>query len=135
MEARFVHEEYDGLLSRHGANHAPGEVLSGFRHVYAEIGDETAKPGLHRVGDSQERQAARDGVDGIGWLTGGSSFAALFSPQGWSAFARESTFSYTPSEKCKAVSIKGEGIRWLLFTLDFVWRAWLQLSGFPFSRE
>ena len=31
--------------------------------------------------------------------------------------------------------IKGEGIRWLLFVLDFVWRAWLQSSGFPLSRE
>ena len=42
-----------------------------------------------------------------------------YSPQRWSFFARESTFSYTPPEKCKAVSIKGEGIRWLEFWLGF----------------
>ena len=28
-----------------------------------------------------------------------------------------------------------KGIRWLLFVLDFKWRAWLQTSGFPLSRE
>ena len=156
MEARFVHEEYDGLLSGQGANHAPGEALAGFRHVDAGVGDETAQPGLHRVWDSQERQIARDGVEGagfalatpklkaartaacgldrfgnmlliwlvqwrngIGWRAGGSSLGLLFSPQGWGGvLARESTFSYTPPEKCKAVSIKGEGIRWLGFVLD-----------------
>ena len=142
VEAGFVHEEYDRLLSRQGANHAPGEVFAGFRHVDAGVGDETAQPGLDRVGDSQERKAAGDLVEGagfrlgdakteggedfglrlgdrfgnmlliwfvqwcngIGWLTGGSSLGLLFSPQGWGAFARESTFSYTPTEKCKAVS-------------------------------
>ena len=30
---------------------------------------------------------------------------------------------------------KGEGIRWLVFGLDFGWRTWLQSSGFPLSRE
>jgi len=31
--------------------------------------------------------------------------------------------------------MKGEGIRRLLFALDFGWRSWLQSSGFPLSRE
>ena len=31
--------------------------------------------------------------------------------------------------------VKGEGIRRLGFVLDFVWRTWLQPSGFPLSRE
>ena len=48
-----------------GANHALGEVLEGFRHVDAGIGDETAKPGRVRVGDSQERQSAGGGVKGM----------------------------------------------------------------------
>ena len=67
MQAGFVHEDYDGLLSRRGANRAHGELLSGFRHVDAGIGDETAKPGIHGVGDSQERHAARDCVEGAGF--------------------------------------------------------------------
>ena len=141
MEARFVHEEYDRLLPRQGANHAPGEIFAGFRHVDAGVGDETAQPGLHGVGDSQERQAARDLVEGAGFRLGDAKterredcglrlgqvrehafdlvgpvvqwhrlahgrllLRGFCSPQGWSAFARESTFSYTPSEKCKAVS-------------------------------
>ena len=67
LEACFVHEEYDGLLSRRGANHAPGEVFAGFRHVDAGIGDETAQPRLDSVWDSQERQSAGDGVEWAGF--------------------------------------------------------------------
>ena len=80
VEVGFIHEDYDGLLSRQGANHAPVEALAGFRHADAGIGDETANPGLDRVWDSQEGQVTR-----------------------------ESTFSYTPSEKCKRVFDNG---RW-----------------------
>ena len=64
VESGSVRDDYDGLLSRRGANRAPREVFAGFRHVDAGIGDETAKPSLARVGDSQERQAAGDLIEG-----------------------------------------------------------------------
>ena len=47
-----------------------GGALAGFRHVDAGIGDETDEPGLDRVWDSQERQAAGDGVEGAGFGIG-----------------------------------------------------------------
>ena len=78
-EACFVHKDCDALLSRQGVN----QVLAGFRHVDAGIGDETAQPGLHGVGDSHERHAARDGVEGAGFrlgyakAEGGEDFGSL----------------------------------------------------------
>ena len=83
MEAHFVHDNYDGLLSLQGANHAPGEILAGFRHIYAGIGGETAEPGLDRVEYSQEGQVEGDRVEGAGFrlgdakAEGGADFALL----------------------------------------------------------
>ena len=70
VEACFIHKDCNRLLSRQGANHASGEVLAGFRHVDAGIGDETEEPGLDRVGDSQERRSAGDCVGGAGFRLG-----------------------------------------------------------------
>ena len=36
---------------------------------------------------------------------------------------------------CHCNPMKEEGIRWLVFVLDFGWRSWLEASGFPLSRE
>ena len=70
MEAGFIHKDCNGLLSRQGANHAPGEVLAGFHDVDERIGYKTAEPGRYRVGDSQERQSAGDCVEGEGFRLG-----------------------------------------------------------------
>ena len=45
------------------------------------------------------------------------------------------TGAKTNSKTYPCKPIKGEGIRWLGFGLGFGWRAWLQASGFPLSRE
>jgi len=45
------------------------------------------------------------------------------------------TDAKTNSKTYPCKPIKGEGIRWLGFVLDFGWLAWLQPSGFPLSRE
>ena len=70
VEAGSAHEGCDALLSRQSAIRAPGEVRAVFRHVDAGIADETMRTGPHSVGDSQERQAARGGVDGAEFRLG-----------------------------------------------------------------
>ena len=65
----------------------PRGVRLGFRHADAGIGDETAQSGLHCVGYSQERQAARDVVEGRdSALAMPNLKAAMTAAWGWERF-------------------------------------------------